>query len=42
MGVGHDSEITEPTLSASPAFGKLLDVMAQATVRLNLTWVCEM
>lgn len=35
--VGHDSEITKPTSSVSPACGELLDVMTRTKFRLNLT-----
>jgi len=31
-------EITVPTPSTSPVYGKSLDIMACATVRLNLKW----
>lgn len=36
--VKGDEDSTEPSQPASPAYGKLLDVMAHATVRLDLAW----
>lgn len=35
---GKDSNCTEPSYPASPAYGELLDVMACATTRLYLAW----